>query len=224
MGNIFSESGDLALLFDMDGVVVDSTAIHTEAWNQYLQMYGKRIPSLQHRMLGKHNDEIVREFFDEVEMNQAEVAQHGARKEQLYRSLIGPSLPAYMVPGILAFLQAHQNLPMGLATNAEAANVNFILDSADLRRYFRCVVSGYDVQRPKPYPDVYLRAASLLGVPPESCIVFEDSVVGVQAAKAAGMRVVGVATTIRQLAGVDVMISDFREPQLSSWLGHLTYS
>jgi haloacid dehalogenase superfamily, subfamily IA, variant 3 with third motif having DD or ED/haloacid dehalogenase superfamily, subfamily IA, variant 1 with third motif having Dx(3-4)D or Dx(3-4)E len=214
-------SGDLALIFDMDGVVIDSTATHTEAWRRYLSSHGREVHALESRMIGQHNDAIVRDFFGQMEMTEAEIVQHGARKEELYRSIIAPDIGSRLVPGVVQFLEANRNVPIGLASNAEAANINFILNSADIQRYFRCVVCGHDVQRPKPHPDVYLRAAGLLGMPPDACVVFEDSVVGVQAAKAAGMRVVGLATTLPALPGVDRMIQDFLDPGLDSWLRNL---
>jgi beta-phosphoglucomutase family hydrolase len=219
-----SGDGDLALIFDMDGVVIDSTPTHTEAWRQYLSLHGKEIPALESRMMGKHNNEIVRDFFAGLDMSESEISQHGSRKEELYRSIIAPDLHSRMVPGIVAFLEANRHLPIGLATNAEEANVNFVLDSADIREYFGCIVCGHEVDRPKPHPDVYLRAAGLLGASPDSCVVFEDSLVGVQAARAAGMRVVGLATTVPVLPGVDRMIPNFLEPGLDSWLRDLALS
>ncbi|MBL8293237.1 MAG: HAD family hydrolase, partial [Bryobacterales bacterium] len=89
---------------------------------------------------------------------------------------------------------------------------------AGLSPYFLHVVDGHDVVHPKPAPDIYLKAAGLLGVPADRCIVFEDSVPGVQAAVAAGMRVVGVTTTLRQLSGVQLHIDTFDDPHLETWL------
>jgi beta-phosphoglucomutase-like phosphatase (HAD superfamily) len=79
-------------------------------------------------------------------------------------------------------------------------------------------VDGHQVARPKPHPDIYLRAAELLGVPPEDCVVFEDSLTGIQAARAAGMAVVGVGTTHDELPGVGLEIRDFTSPALEPWL------
>jgi HAD superfamily hydrolase (TIGR01509 family) len=122
------------------------------------------------------------------------------------------------VPGIEAFLARHGALKTALVTNAEPANVNFVLDGSGLRRYFDALVTGDDVQLPKPHPDIYLRAAELLRVAPSDCVVFEDSPIGVAAALAAGMRVVGVATSEPDLAGASLMIADFTEPSLETWL------
>ena len=109
-------------------------------------------------------------------------------------------------------------MPIALATNAERANVDFVLDGGRLRPYFDAIVDGSQVERPKPAPDVYLRAAELLAVPPRNCIVFEDSPVGVAAAVAAGMRVVGVLTHPAALDGIRLSVANFLDARLDSWL------
>ena len=126
-----------------------------------------------------------------------------------------------LVPGVREFLERHRDLSIGIATNAEPANVEFLLDAARLRPYFRAVVDGDQVLNPKPYPDIYLRAAGLLGADPRFCVVFEDSHAGVQAARAARMRVVGVRTTHQELPEVDLEIDDFNSPELEPWLATL---
>ena len=206
----------------MDGVIVDSTATHTEAWRRYLDNHGIDIPDLEQRMLGKHNDDIVRDFFSGFELSDEMVYMHGSQKEELYRDMIKPDLDNRLVPGISDFLERHRDLPIGLATNAEPANVEFVLTSAGIRHYFRAIVNGHDVPRPKPAPDIYLRVAELLDVNAAQCVVFEDSATGVEAARAAGMRVVGVTTTIRQFQNVDLAISHFLDPELEQWLQNAT--
>jgi HAD superfamily hydrolase (TIGR01509 family) len=132
----------------------------------------------------------------------------------MMRPLIGRSL----VPGVVEFISRRRGLPMAVATNAESANLDFVLDEAALRPLFRVVLNGHQVAKPKPHPAIYLRAADLLGVDPEFCIVFEDSHAGVQAGLAAGMRVIGVSTTHADLSGVSLLISDFNDPALEPWL------
>ncbi len=210
-------STELALVFDMDGVIVDSTRTHTLAWQRYLEAHGVEIPYIEQRMLGKHNPEIVRDFFPRETLTEETIFSHGAQKEALYREIIRPELRERLVPGVARFLERNRDLPIGMGTNAEQANVDFVLDEAGLRQYFQAIVTGHDVARPKPFPDVYLRVAELLGVSPASCIVFEDSPSGVSAARAAGMRVVGLTTTCT-LPNVDLLVSNFLDPELESWL------
>jgi beta-phosphoglucomutase len=208
----------LALIFDMDGVIVDSNPVHCQAWVLYNRRFGVETDAaMLQRMYGKRNDEIVRDFFG-PHLSHAEVAAHGAAKERLYRELMADRLSRSLVPGIGQFLARHGGADMALATNAEPANVAFVLEAAGLRPYFRLVVDADTVARPKPYPDIYLRAAEQLGAQPRNCIVFEDSLAGVAASRAAGMRTVGLLTTHARLPGVDVAIDDFLNPELEPWL------
>lgn len=202
----------------MDGVIVDSNWWHRKAWAEYNLRHGiETDEAMQQRMYGKRNDDIVRDFFG-THLTDAEVAEHGAAKERLYREMIRPDLHAALVPGVREFLARHRGEPVGMATNAEPANVEFLLEEAGLRPYFRIVVDGHQVSNPKPHPEIYLRAAELLGAPPQDCVVFEDSLPGVNAALAARMAVVGVMTTLNAIPGVDLQIRDFNNPDLEPWL------
>jgi beta-phosphoglucomutase len=209
---------ELALILDMDGVMVDSNPIHRKVWAEYNRRFGiETDEAMQERMYGRRNDDIVRDFFGE-HLTLEEVRAHGAAKERLFRETIRPAINEALVPGLREFLERHSRQPLGLATNAEPENVEFLLETARLRPYFRAVVDGHQVANPKPHPDIYLLAAELLGVPPRDCVVFEDSFTGIQAARAAGMAVVGVQTTHDQLPGVDLEIRDFTSPALEPWL------
>jgi beta-phosphoglucomutase len=207
----------LALVFDLDGVIVDSMPVHQQAWTRYLQSIGLNAENLVPRMHGRRNDEIVRDFLGPSAAPE-EVREHGAAKERLFREMMGEGLREALVPGIAAWLARTAGLPVALATNAERANIDFVLDRAGLRPYFPVIVDGSQVARPKPAPDVYLQAARELGIPPRHCIVFEDSPVGVASARAAGMRVVGVLTHPRPLDDIQFAVSDFMDPDLERWL------
>ncbi len=207
----------LALILDLDGVVVDSMPVHTLAWRRYLEGFGIQREDIASLMHGRRNDEIIREFLPWV-ATPAGILAHGAAKERLYRQMIAPELAARLVPGVALFLERAKGVPVALATNAERANADFILDGANLRVCFRVMVDGSQVERPKPAPDVYLLAARGLGIEPRNAIVFEDSPVGVEAARAAGMRVAGIGTHADSLKNVDVMVRDFLDPVLESWL------
>jgi beta-phosphoglucomutase len=208
----------LALIFDMDGVIIDSNPMHREAWAAFNRRFGLETTEAMHqRMYGRRNDDIVRDFFG-AELPAEEVVARGAAKEALYREMIGDSLEAMLVPGIRRFLERHREAPMAMATNAEPPNVEFLLEKAGLRQYFRAVVTGAQVHHPKPDPEVYLRAAELLGVAARNCIVFEDSHSGVEAARAANMRVVGLGTTFGNLPGTNLTVDNFESRDLSAWL------
>ena len=207
-------------LFDLDGVIIDSMPIHTEAWITYLEKFGISADRVVERMHGRRNDQIVRDLFG-VTLSEEEVFDHGASKEALFREMVGAKLEQLLVPGIREFLQAHAGRGLGLGSNAEPDNVNFVLDRAELRLHFQSVVDGHQVAHPKPDPDIYLLLASKFAVLPEQCVVFEDSSTGVTAALRAGMQVVGVGTSEEKLAGVEFMVRDFRDPNLTQWLQSL---
>jgi beta-phosphoglucomutase len=207
----------LALIFDLDGVIVDSMPVHELAWRRYLETLGFDGGDIPARMHGRRNDEIVRDFLGE-KIDHDTVAAHGAAKERVFREMLGDRLRENLVAGIAEWLDHVEGAPIALATNAERANIDFTLDGAGLRRYFDVIVDGSEVSRPKPAPDVYLRAAELLKIVPGNCIVFEDSPVGVAAALAAGMRVVGVRTHASRLDGIVFSVANFLDPQLDGWL------
>jgi beta-phosphoglucomutase len=208
----------LALVFDMDGVIVDSNPLHRESWALFNSRYGvETTEAMQQGMYGKRNDEIIRDFFG-GELPPEEVAARGKAKEELYREMIAARVEEYLVPGIRQFLERHKETPMGLASNAEPENVALVLDRAALRPYFRAVVDGHQVRNPKPHPELYLRVAELLQVEPANCIVFEDSFSGVAAGVAAGMRVIGLSTTYVNLPGTHITIDNFLNSDLHPWL------
>jgi beta-phosphoglucomutase len=209
---------ELALLFDLDGVVIDSMPTHTLAWERYLEANGIDPRGIETRMHGKRNDDLVRDLFGR-HLDDGAVFEHGAAKERLFREMIGETLEAKLVPGIREFLkEASKSVPLAVGTNAEPANVDFILNGAGIRQYFRAIVDGSQVAKAKPAADVYLRGAELVDIAPANCIVFEDSPVGIEAARAAGMRVVGLLTHASSLDDVDIAVPDFAHPELESWL------
>jgi beta-phosphoglucomutase len=208
----------LALIFDMDGVIVDSNPLHRRAWEIFNRGYGLETTEEMHAaMYGKWNNDIVRNFYGSS-LSDDEVVSRGAAKEALYRELARDRLEEMLVPGIRDFLDGFQGIPMAIASNAEPENIRLILDNADLRTFFRVVVDSHQVSRPKPHPDIYLRVADLLETPPANCIVFEDSYAGVQSALAAGMRVVGIRTTHDDLPGTNLTIDNFDDGILRRWL------
>jgi len=208
----------IALIFDMDGVIVDSNPMHRESWVAFNRRYGLETTEEMHQfMYGKRNDQIVRDFYGDG-ITAEEVDARGRAKERLYREMMAGRTEEMLVPGLRAFLERHRDLPMGVGSNAEPENVAYVLDEAGLRRYFRAVVDGHQVHNPKPHPEVYLRVAELLETEPANCIVFEDSHSGAAAAVAAGMRVIGLCTTFVNLPGAVLTIDNFLSGDLESWL------
>jgi beta-phosphoglucomutase family hydrolase len=210
-------AGGLALIFDLDGVIVDSMPLHTVAWRAYLESLGISNNDIENQMHGRRNDEIVKALIG-ADLPPDQIFRHGAEKERLFREMLLPRLEQHIVPGVREFLEATNGTPRAVASNAEPANIDLVLDGAGLRPYFSVVVDGHQVSRPKPWPDMYLRAAELLGTTPRNCVIFEDSATGIAAARAAGARVAGIGTHTMDLADVDLLVRDFRDPGLSQWL------
>jgi beta-phosphoglucomutase len=208
----------IALIFDMDGVIIDSNPLHRQAWAAFNRGYGlETTEAMQRRMYGKRNDQIVRDYFGEG-ISPEEVDARGRAKERLYREILTGRTEEVLVPGLRAFLERYRDLPMGVGSNAEPENIALVLDETGLRRYFRAVVDGHQVHHPKPHPEIYLRVAELLEADPAECIVFEDSHSGAAAAVAAGMRVVGLSTTDDNLSGTAITVDNFRSGDLDLWL------
>jgi beta-phosphoglucomutase len=211
-----------AFIFDMDGVIVDSNPHHRLAWAAFNRRYGIETTEEMHRrMYGRRNDEIVRDFFGES-LSPHEVAARGLAKEALYREMVADRVETMLLPGLRNFIERYRHIPKAIASNAEPANVDFLLDRSGLRSYFEVIVDGHQVEYPKPFPDIYLRAAQLLGAEPASCVVFEDSYSGVEAGIAAGMPVVGLATTHDNLPGTRLTIDNFTSGDLEEWLASYT--
>lgn len=208
----------IALIFDLDGVLIHSMPLHVTAWEQYLAGLGVRVEELERRMHGRRNSELVRDLLGNHLADDV-VFEHGAAKERLFRQmLLAAELNGYRVPGMTEFLERHKDLPKAVGSNAEPANIDFVLDRFGLRQYFPVTIDGSQVSRPKPFPDIYVKAAEKLETPPKNCIVFEDSPTGVAAARDAGMRVVGVETTPTDFECIDLCIKDFLDPRLEPWL------
>jgi beta-phosphoglucomutase len=206
------------MIFDLDGVLIHSMPLHIEAWNRYLARFGMSCGELEHVMHGKRNSELVRQLFGDG-LAEDVVFEHGAAKERLFREmLLEADLSVCRVQGLADFLERYKQMPKAIASNAELANIDFVLDRLELRPYFQVIVSGHQVSRPKPFPDVYLKAAERLGFEAGDCIVFEDSPTGVTAGLAAGMRVIAIETTPTEFERVDLKVSDFSDPKLRQWM------
>lgn len=184
-----------AVIFDWDGVVVDSSAHHERSWEILAAKRGLHLPADHFkRGFGKKNNVIIPDlgWADEPE----DVDALAQEKEEIYRSLVRDKgiEPLPGVRGLLAALRA-KNIPRAIASSTERANLDLPLDLMGLRDFFTVIVSGEEVVHGKPDPAVFLLAAERLGAKPAECVVIEDALVGIEAAKRAGMPVLAVATT-----------------------------
>jgi len=204
-----------AFIFDMDGVLADNSDFHVQSWTAYSRQYGRELSADDiKRRLGFNNREYMR-FVLGREPTEAEVLKSTTEKEALYRELYQPHL--VVPPGLTALLEfaKREKIVCGVATSAPDDNVRFVLDGLKLRHYFKEIVDASHVKHCKPDPEIYTLAARRLGLPPSQCLVFEDAIAGIQAAKAAGMRVVAITTSysaeILRDHKPDAVIASFRD-------------
>ncbi len=194
MNSVFSFS---AYIFDMDGTLVDNMPFHTRAWVKLLAGYGLEISpdEFMRDTSGKINGEILRQYVH-PQMSDAEILEAGERKEDHYRELYAPHLAP--VAGLKEFLEKAkaEGKKLALGTAANEKNIEFILGRLGLETVFDAVVGNHLVPVGKPFPDIFLKCAELLGVPPQSCLVFEDAPAGIEAARRAGMKAAVVTTSL----------------------------
>jgi len=187
---------NFAAIFDWDGVIIDSSAQHERSWELLAVEVNKPLPEGHFkRGFGKKNAVIIPEILGWA-ADPAEVQALGDRKEELYRELIRRD-GVTPLPGARELLEtlSGSGVPCAVGSSTPRVNIETIFGMTELRKYFRAVVTAEDVKHGKPAPDVFLTAAERLGAAPARCVVFEDALVGIEAAHAGGMKCVAVATT-----------------------------
>jgi beta-phosphoglucomutase len=186
-----------ALIFDMDGTLLDNMHIHNIIWSEYLGERGIHLTPTEIgiRTASLPNPKIIRMFFGQ-DLDAAQVIAMATEKEDRYRTRIASGLiePLPGLRGFLGEIQA-QALPRALATSASRVNLDFTLKALQLETFFDVVIAAEDVEHGKPHPEPFLKAAERLGQTPGDCLVFEDSPFGLEAAQRAGMRAVALTTS-----------------------------
>ncbi len=203
-----------AALFDMDGVLVDNANFHINAWLQFAQHYNRPLTKDQYveNINGRVSADAMAYLFQRPILPD-ELIVLTEEKEAIYRDLYRPHLQP--TPGLLDFLNAlkARRVQMAVGTSAPESNVRFTLDGLPLRPYFDTVIDSSMVHRGKPDPEIYLTAASRVGVEPARCVVFEDAFAGIDAGLRGGMKVVAVATTHTreelEVTGAALIVDDF---------------
>jgi beta-phosphoglucomutase family hydrolase len=206
---------DVAFIFDMDGTVVDNMRMHNLTWQTVLGDEGVQIEldEFNRQTTGKKTPEILRLYLGEKATN-VEILRISEKKEAIYRQEFRPYLRA--IAGLPGFLEQTRRLhiPVALATSAGQTNIEYVLSGTGLKPYFDVLVSGDEVVQGKPDPEIFLLAAQRLGILPQRCLVFEDSLLGIEAACRAGMQAIAITTSIpaRDFEGICPvlgMASDF---------------
>ncbi len=209
-----------ALIFDMDGVLVDSEPLHLRAFQQMMQRYGHSWTEEENRrFLGQKDIEIAAIMIEELRMP---LTPHSMveEKEMILREIFKKELAPR--PGLMTTLKtaSTMSLPMAVASSATLPTIELVVDLLGIRSSFKTLTSGDEVPKGKPAPDVFLLAAKRLGAEPERCLVIEDTLNGIRAAKAAGMKCVAIpcdATRHEDHSLADLRLESLAHLNLSEW-------
>jgi beta-phosphoglucomutase len=200
------------ILWDMDGVLVDTGEYHYRSWAKVLAEYDLDFSrSFFRDTFGMNNEGVLTALMGES-LTPALLAEIGDQKEEAFRNAVSGN--ARPLPGVVDWLKRllDAGFQQGIASSAPQENIDALVDQMGLRPYFKVIISGSKMPA-KPAPDLFLRVAAQLEVPAERCIVVEDAVAGVEAAVRAGMACVAVTTTNRAeaLAGADIVVGQLHD-------------
>jgi HAD superfamily hydrolase (TIGR01509 family) len=210
-------------LFDWDGVIIDSKALHEAAWNQVAREFGYRHgPEDFRRHFGTQNRRAISETLGWTQ-DDAQIERISERKEVLYRERLQGS-GDLLLPGVRAFLELleQSGIPRVVVSSSPRLNIDRVLEGAALGNSFQGIVAAEDTSRGKPDPQGFITGAQRLHLPKERCVVFEDAPAGIEAGRRGGMRVVALTTThaAPELAGADVITERLDAPLfelIESW-------
>jgi len=206
------------VIFDMDGVLVDSHPIHKRAWRQLLASAGRDVTDAELEFVtnGAKREDILRHFLGDLTSDQIEAL--GRQKHELFEAQVAKLLPVRGLEKFLASLDRAQ-IPLAVVTNAARARTELTLSILGLSHRFAVVFTGDDVPNGKSDVTVFQKTAESLGAHPQNLLVIEDSRLGIFAAKRAGMKCLGIGDGKKaedlELAGADHVVSDYTQLRLS---------
>ncbi|MFW5697550.1 MAG: HAD family hydrolase [Fimbriimonadaceae bacterium] len=208
-------SAPKALVFDLNGTVIDDMRVHNQVWTAMLDDLGVNVSEDQFfkTTAGMTNPQIIRHYLGD-ETPEDRIKELSETKEAKYREIYAEFIEP--MPGLKELLQAakQNGVPCGLATSAPKKNIDFALEHTGLRDSFDVIVGGDEITHGKPHPEIYLTTAEKLGVDPEECAAFEDAPRGIESAVNAKMRVFVLTTVLtdveaQQLEGIEEIRPDF---------------
>jgi HAD superfamily hydrolase (TIGR01509 family) len=209
------------VLFDWDGVIIDSSSQHERSWELLAAEEGLTLPEGHFRSgFGKKNEVIIPALG--WTQDSGEVRRLADRKEELYRELVATE-GVFVLPGARELLSSlkKEGIPRAVGSSTPRGNLDALFAVTGLDTLFDAVVCGSDVSHGKPDPEVFLKGAVHLGLNPERCVVMEDAFAGIEAARRGGMKVVGIATTnpLESLRDCDISVTSLNDVTVTRLAG-----
>lgn len=206
-----------AIIFDMDGTLVDNNPYHVKAWQAFYQKRGRELSLDEYKQ--NINGRVAKDIFPYIfqrEITPEEIALLSDEKESLYRELYKPHIKP--IDGLVPFLEEIKKagLPMAIATSGLPVNIDFLFENLIIIQYFNSIIDATHITKGKPDPEIFIKAAQSINADPLSCVAFEDSVSGIAAAKAAGMKVVALTTMQKRefIQQADLIIDNYTQVNL----------
>lgn len=208
------------VIFDLDGVIVNTVPLHFKAWKKMFNEYGKKFnfKDYKQKVDGIPRMSGARAILSEL--SQEELNAAAAKKQSYFLEFLKQEgIKVY--PSTVNFIKILKNNKIKVAVISSSKNCLFILEKANLVNLFDVIITGNDIKRGKPHPDIFLLAAEKLNLNPSECVVFEDAVLGVEAAKNAKMKVIGIDRYLKpeRLKQAELIINDLKEINLSKLQG-----
>lgn len=203
-----------SIIFDMDGVLVDNSSVHVEAFVSWCKSRNIDFPPEKlNALFGMGNDDIMKVVMNDPHLTEEQIAIYANEKEQIYREIFEDSIKP--TPGLVDIIKEFKSMGLTIAVGSSGMrkNVDFVLEKCGIAQYFDAIADGDMITKAKPDPEVFLLAAEMLGRSSEECLVFEDSFAGIEAARAAGMKVIALTTTFPRESHTDydALIDDFTQ-------------
>ncbi len=207
-----------AVIFDLDGTLIDNNPYHIEAWKIFYDKIGK--PFSKEEYTKNINGRINRDIFNYIfstTLSPEMIEMYSNEKEAMYRELYKTHIKP--INGLIDFLEElkKEKIPKAIATSGLPPNINFMFEHVPIKKYYADVIDASQISNGKPHPEIFLKAASAVNADPKNCIAFEDSVAGIRSAKSAGMKVVGLTTThtAQDIHEADLIIKDYTQISLA---------
>lgn len=204
------------VIFDMDGVLVDNREAHLDAYEEFAKRYGKKADrQKQLSMFGMSSADILPKLLGDEFVKERGVEALGVEYEEIYRDIYKETMEP--TPGLIEFIDEARakGLKCAVGSSGPMVNIEFVLKGCGIEDKFDAIANSEMVENAKPEPDIFLLAAEKMGVKPENCLVIEDAFTGIKAARAAGMKVIAMATTHskEELKDTDndLLVDDFRD-------------